>query len=680
MSSRIKSMRQALHDELVCRAVPGDWTCLVSQVREQFHRGLKRLLTCDQIGMFSYTGLTPEQVAKVQSESHHFWDRTTVPEVKMKGLFLGLLAVQATSAAIVKRAPANHGWQRIAPAPRDGSIKLHIAVRQADGGNAVEQQLLRASDPKSPTFRRHLTAEEVAKLSQPADESVGAVQDWLRSCGLTTTTALAHGIYEVETNISDAEALLNASYHVFSDGSKNIMRTELLHLPEDVAQHIDFITPTTMFPSPSKNNSAHHELLKRSHSIQHLESRDSCGANDYSTPTCIRQVYGINYTAAPNRTTFAVFATEGASATYDQSSLQKYLETYNKPAAAARPSYIINGAGDSANEGGIAADFEVALDTQVLLGLAWPAQGILYNRGGVFGPNVGKEYDRFVMFLTELMNNETVPSVVSFSESQPEDLMDRDYALRLCNMMAAIGNRGVTLLFSSGNNGANGDNASNNPPHTSIFEPKFPASCLWVTAVGGTTNLAAETAATKSTIPFLSSIGGYVASGGGFSNYFPAPAWQAVATTDYINTHVPTSYFTESGFSRYGRGIPDVSAFSTQFPTFVSGFSVPIGGTSAAAPTWAAIITLLNDYQISKGRPTLGFINPWLYSLKFGLKDIVEGGNNKGDCSFLQGCRLEKTLGYDVAEGWDPVTGLGSPVFGELMRALDDPSAAASPA
>ncbi|KAF2163173.1 hypothetical protein M409DRAFT_68772 [Zasmidium cellare ATCC 36951] len=597
----------------------------------------------------------------------------------MKSPFLGLLALQTASAAITKRAPVDHGWQCISPAPRDGSIKLHIAIRQADGGNAVEQQLLKASDPNSATFRQHLTAKEVAQLSQPSDESVNTVQDWLRQHGLITSTVQPHGICEIDTTISVVENMLNASYHSFSDGTATIMRTEIFYLPDGIAKHIDFITPTTMFPNPSKGDGIHRELLKRSQTTQQLERRDSCGPNDYSTPTCIRQVYGINYTAAPNRTTFAVFATEGASATYDQASLQKYLEQYNKPAAAARPSYIINGAGDPANEGGIEADFEVALDTQALLGLAWPAQGILYNRGGVFGPNVGTEYDRFVAFLTELMNYETVPSVVSFSESQPENLMDRDYALRLCNMMAAIGDRGVTLIFSSGNNGANGDNASNDPPHKAIFEPKFPASCLWVTSVGGTTNLADEQAATKSTIPLLSSIGGYVASGGGFSNYFPAPSWQAVATTNYISTHVPTSYFTESGFSRYGRGIPDVSAFSTQFPTYVNGFSVPIGGTSAAAPTWAAIITLLNDYQASKGRPTLGFINPWLYSLKYGLKDIVKGGNNKGDCSFLQGCRLEKTLGYDVTEGWDPVTGLGSPLFSELIRALDDPTSAASP-
>lgn len=106
---------------------------------------------------------------------------------------------------------------------------------------------------------------------------------------------------------------------------------------------------------------------------------------------------------------------------------------------------------------------------------------------------------------------------------------------------------------------------------------------------------------------------------------------------------------------------------------------MPIGGTSAAAPTWAAVITLLNDYQASKGRPNLGFINPWLYSLKYGLKDITTGGNNRGACEFLRGCRLEKTLGYDVAEGWDPVTGLGSPIFGELVRALHDPGSAASP-
>ncbi|EME38878.1 hypothetical protein DOTSEDRAFT_139747, partial [Dothistroma septosporum NZE10] len=524
-------------------------------------------------------------------------------------------------------------------------------------------------------FRQYLSSDELSGLSAPSKHSLQRVEEWLRQHGVWPEAHLSNGMLEIETTIMQAEKLLNASYSFFSDGKNDVIRTELYHLPEDVAEHIDFVTPTTVFPKPDDKQAI--LLETRTRSADTLQKRASCGPLDDTTPECIRQVYGINYTAQPNRTTFAVYATEAS--VYNPNDLERFLEQYNKPAAAARPSYIIDGTGDPANgEGGIGAKFETALDTQVFLGLAWPAQGVLYDRGGVFGPKAGQTYDNFLQFLMELRTIPDPPSVVSFSESQPEDLFDSDYANRLCIEMAAIGLRGVTLVFSSGNNGANGQDG--NSQHKSVFEPNFPASCPWVLAVGGTTNLADEEAATKQTIPATSRLG-FTASGGGFSNYFSVPSWQANHTSNYIKDYVPDDYRTKSGFNSYGAGIPDVSAFSTQFPTFVAGFptAFPIGGTSGAAPTWAAIITLLNDHQLSKGKPTLGFINPWIYTLKYGLQDITKGGNNAGDCFFLGGCTIGEAPGYDTAAGWDPVTGLGSPKFAELIKALDDPTGAASP-
>ena len=72
--------------------------------------------------------------------------------------------------------------------------------------------------------------------------------------------------------------------------------------------------------------------------------------------------------------------------------------------------------------------------------------------------------------------------------------------------------------------------------------------------------------------------------------------------------------------------------------------------------TFAAVVSLLNDGRIAAGLPTLGFLNPWLYSEGCkGLNDIV-GGTNPG-CG---------TGGFEAVKGWDPVTGLGTPNFGLL--------------
>lgn len=85
---------------------------------------------------------------------------------------------------------------------------------------------------------------------------------------------------------------------------------------------------------------------------------------------------------------------------------------------------------------------------------------------------------------------------------------------------------------------------------------------------------------------------------------------------------------------------------------------VSIGGTSASTPTFSAIVTLLNDALISSGKSPLGFLNPMLYTVgAAGLNDITVGNNT--------GCG---TPGFPAVEGYDPVTGLGTPDFQKLLE------------
>jgi tripeptidyl-peptidase-1 len=66
----------------------------------------------------------------------------------------------------------------------------------------------------------------------------------------------------------------------------------------------------------------------------------------------------------------------------------------------------------------------------------------------------------------------------------------------------------------------------------------------------------------------------------------------------------------------------------------------------------SSIVSLVNDALIASGRPTLGFLNPWLYSKGYrGFTDVTSG--NSSSCG---------TDGFPVTEGWDPVTGFGTPV------------------
>lgn len=95
---------------------------------------------------------------------------------------------------------------------------------------------------------------------------------------------------------------------------------------------------------------------------------------------------------------------------------------------------------------------------------------------------------------------------------------------------------------------------------------------------------------------------------------------------------------------------------------------------SASAPVVAGVISRLNAARLAQGKPRMGFLNPWLYSQgQSGLTDIVEGGSE--GCKWTpDGVTLRiSNASWDATEGWDPVTGLGTPIFRTLVRlALSD--------
>jgi tripeptidyl-peptidase I len=124
------------------------------------------------------------------------------------------------------------------------------------------------------------------------------------------------------------------------------------------------------------------------------------------------------------------------------------------------------------------------------------------------------------------------------------------YATRVCNMIGIMGLRGISVLESAGDTGVGAPCQSNDGKKTPQFTPQFPGTCPYVTSVGGTQNLTPEIA--------------WVAGSGGFSNYFPRPAYQEVAVLDYLQNHISPAtkdYYTQ--FTNFeGRGFPDVSAHS----------------------------------------------------------------------------------------------------------------------
>jgi len=119
-------------------------------------------------------------------------------------------------------------------------------------------------------------------------------------------------------------------------------------------------------------------------------------------------------------------------------------------------------------------------------------------------------------------------------------------------------------------------------------------------------------------------------------------------------------------FNATGRATPDVSALGDiHFQVINGGSKIVVGGTSASSPSFSAILTLLNDIRLNNNKPTLGFVNPWIYqtaaSNPNAFFDVTVGDNIVAGC-----CRSAKLGGFECATGWDPVTGVGTPNYAVL--------------
>lgn len=189
--------------------------------------------------------------------------------------------------------------------------------------------------------------------------------------------------------------------------------------------------------------------------------------------------------------------------------------------------------------------------------------------------------------------------------------------------------------------------------------PTFPGACPFVTSVGGTQYVSPERAA------FFSS--------GGFSDIFQRPLYQSKAVSTYLDHLGPERF--QGLYEPNGRGFPDIAAQSYRFNTkTVRGTDRLVSGTSASAPVIAGLVGMLNSARKKAELPPLGFLNPLLYSDAVrnasAITDIIHGGskgcNTHNAESGLPGPRVIGA-GWNATEGWDPVTGLGTPLFDRLL-------------
>jgi len=283
------------------------------------------------------------------------------------------------------------------------------------------------------------------------------------------------------------------------------------------------------------------------------------------------------------------------------------------------------------------ADGEVALDIEVAGAIAPGANIAVY-----FTTNSSQG---FIDALTTALHdtNNGPPSVISISWGSPESNWSAQSMIALDEAAQSAAALGITITVASGDNGSS-DGASGN-------NVDFPASSPHVLGCGGTELIASGTSIQQEVVWNDQPQGG--ASGGGVSATFALPSYQ---TNAKVPKHSTSGYV--------GRGVPDVAGDAspeTGYNIYYAGQAQVVGGTSAVAPLWAALVALLNQQRGSN----LGFINPTIYaSAENGFHDITQGTNGH----------------YKAGPGWDPCTGLGSPNGSQLSSIFASASATASKA
>jgi len=257
------------------------------------------------------------------------------------------------------------------------------------------------------------------------------------------------------------------------------------------------------------------------------------------------------------------------------------------------------------------------------------------------------------------------PLVHSVSYGQIESETGPDELDAFTTEVMKLGVRGITVLASSGDDGV-----ANVKTRTSVglcdYTPQWPATCPYVTTVGATQG---PEESLPEVVCSSARNNTFITSGGGFSQHFKTPSFQAGAVAAYVANQ---SNALGPGYNAKGRGYPDVALIGHLYPIIVGGEQNIKDGTSASTPVMAAIISLVNSRRLAAGKPSVGWANPALYSWASNpeiFHDITEGVNNccAGGWDGPAVCCPEH--GFYATKGWDPATGLGSVNVGNLIDA-----------
>ncbi|TFY57290.1 hypothetical protein EVJ58_g7104, partial [Rhodofomes roseus] len=438
----------------------------------------------------------------------------------MVGFLRTLVGASALSVAwskpLARRALQLHEARAMAPtdytlsssASPDTVLNLRIALVQNNVDGLIDT-LYDVSDPESSNYGQYLSKEEVEAYVKPTEESADAMKAWLSENELVATPLSPSGDWiSVDIPVNKANDMLDADFSVFTHkvtGAQTV-RTLQYSIPVDLAPHVDLIHPTVTFPVEVVNKAVP-ALAAVPNPYSQAVAPDAnitavCGPYNLPniTTACLQYLYGIPTTpatASGNGILVAGYVEEYANA----DDLKIFLERY-RPDVDPSTTFATEMIDGGDNLQNVTAGSEGNLDIQYTVGLATDVP-VTYL---LAGEDTHDGLSGFLDTANYVLNQTSIPPVMTTSYSSNEDVISEKLAYNLCNAYAQLSARGVSIFFSSGDGGVSGTGFQDCT--TSCLPSRTPAHSAdinWADQGG---------------VPFSS---------GGFSNYFPTPAFQSSA-------------------------------------------------------------------------------------------------------------------------------------------------------
>jgi len=539
--------------------------------------------------------------------------------------------------------------------PVPGNQVMPLVFNLVYNDAAMNRDVLQMYTPGSPTFHQFLTPQQIVQRYAPSNAQVQEVTDWLTQNGYTiVSTDALHSSIKVQATVANVEKSLHVTfaYHTllgrqfFTHNGNPTLPANINGLVQSIIGLDDSAFPFFRPPFISKQTGTLAADCS-GYGAQQTLTRDKLAAA-YQ----INQLYQQGYQGQGMTIGVAEF-----DEPYDPADIASYAACVGLPTPNIQNVDVDGHLASGSGEG------EAALDLELITGLAPKAQILDYQA------DLQDTNTTFAQGLVDVFNRVAVDhkvQVLSVSYGSAESSFSTSELQAVNNSLRTLAAEGISVLISSGDCGAFSERLHN------FATASFPASAPYAIAVGGTYLQVNNNNARSSEVAWGDDDHALVCqnewgSGGGVSENpnFTRPSWQVGSgtTTQYNGLQAippvtiagsPQPVSAPNGL----RQVPDIAAAAyPNIAIYYKGAWLASGGTSAAAPIWAAGLLLVDQALTQHSKPLFGGV-PEIYTLAnhpnghHPFNDITSGNN----------------LFYTATPGWDYVTGWGSPNFNDILQ------------